>query len=129
MCSVCSCVAGSRVHVAWFLLHHQDNRSAEQPPLLRRDRPPHYLAIQLTQGQAREITRYSLVPCEGEVLLPPGCRFVVRSVLPQGDLTIIQIEELPSDEWILDLRADLPEGVPPQAGGGAAAAKQPEPQP
>ena len=85
--------------------------------------------IQLTQGQAREITRYSLVPCEGEVLLPPGCRFVVRSVLPQGELTIIQIEELPSDEWILDLRADLPEGVPPHAGGGAAAAKQPEPQP
>ena len=28
--------------------------------------------IRLTQGQARDITRYSLIPGEGEVLLPPG---------------------------------------------------------
>ena len=92
--------------------------------------PRTIFAIQLTQGQAREITRYSLVPSEGEVLLPPGCRFIVQSVFDAGNgLTIIQIEELPSDEWILDLRADHTEGVPPHAGGGAAAAKQPEPQP
>ena len=90
--------------------------------------PRTIFTIQLTQGQAREITRYSLVPSEGEVLLPPGCRFIVQSVLDVGNgLTIIQIEELPSDEWILDLR--IPDGVPPHAGGGAAAAKQPEPQP
>lgn len=50
-------------------------------------------AIQLTQGQAREITRYSMVASEDEVLLPPGCRFQVIAVLPQGDLTIIQLQE------------------------------------
>ena len=100
--------------------------------------PRTIFAIQLTQGQAREITRYSLVRSEGEVLLPPGCRFVVKSVLPQGELTIIQIEEIPSHEWIMDLRTSVPEGVPPGAaaahalgGGGAAAAAahQPDPQP
>ena len=55
-------------------------------------------------AQARDITRYSLIGSEDEVLLPPGCRFKVESVLPQGDLTIIQLKELPSAEWILDLR-------------------------
>jgi hypothetical protein len=60
-------------------------------------------AIQLTQGQAREITRYSLLKKEDEILLPPGSRFEVKSVLPQGDLTIIQLEELPSKEWIVNL--------------------------
>ena len=59
--------------------------------------------IKLTQGQAREITRYSLVASEDEVLLPPGCRFRVESVLPQGDLTLIQLKELPSKEWIADI--------------------------
>jgi hypothetical protein len=59
--------------------------------------------IKLTQGQAREITRYSSVGSEHEVLLPPGCRFKVESVLPQGDLTLIQLRELPSSEWVMDL--------------------------
>ena len=59
--------------------------------------------ITLTQGQAREITRYSLIAAEDEVLLPPGCRFKVDSVLPQGDLTIIQMTELRSKAWIMDL--------------------------
>ena len=69
--------------------------------------------ITLTQGQAREITRYSLVAAEDEVLLPPGCRFKVESVLPQGDLTIIQMTELPSKAWIMDLTApDEPEPQP-----------------
>ena len=39
------------------------------------------------------------------MLLPPGCRFRVVSVLPQGELTIIQVEELPSSAWILDLNS------------------------
>ena len=76
-------------------------------------------AIKLTQGQAREITRYSLVASEDEVLLPPGCRFEVESVLPQGDLTLVQMRELPSSHWILDLRTGGEGGTP--TGGGAAA--------
>ena len=75
--------------------------------------------IKLTQGQARDITRYSLVAAEGEVLLPPGCRFQVESVLPQGDdLTLIQLRELPSKEWILDLRTA---GAAAGAGGAGVA--------
>ena len=66
--------------------------------------PRTFFMISLTQGQARDITRYSMVPGEDEVLLPPGCRFRVSSVLEQGELTIIQIEELPSSAWIIDLR-------------------------
>eukprot|EP01047_Picozoa_sp_COSAG01_P071427 COSAG01_NODE_11080_length_2011_cov_2.835774_1_plen_490_part_10 len=79
-------------------------------------------AIRLTQGQARDITRYSLMPAEAEVLLPPGCRFRVQSVLPQGELTIIQIEELPSKEWIIDLSAD-----PAQAASAAGMVPKPAP--
>ena len=77
-------------------------------------------AIKLTQGQAREITRYSLVASEDEVLLPPGCRFEVESVLPQGDLTLIQMRELPSREWIVDLRKEA--GGPAADAGDAGAA-------
>ena len=82
-----------------------------------------FFIIKLTQNQAREITRYSLLPGEDEVLLPPGCQFRVTSVLPQGDLTIIQVEELPSTAWILDLHVAAAAAAP-EPGGGAA---QPEP--
>eukprot|EP01043_Picozoa_sp_COSAG02_P065198 COSAG02_NODE_9764_length_2117_cov_1.835481_1_plen_556_part_01 len=76
--------------------------------------------ITLTQGQAREITQYSLVASEDEVLLPPGCRFKVESVLPQGDLTIIQMVELPSKTWIIDLSVpDEPQPQPQTPVGGA----------
>lgn len=62
--------------------------------------------ITLTQGQAREITRYSLHASEDEVLLPPGSTFTVKGVFsPAEDLTLVQVEEVPSEEWILDLSA------------------------
>ena len=79
-------------------------------------------AIHLTQGQAREITRYSLVAGEDEVLLPPGCRFRVESVLRQGDLSIIQLKELPSDEWIVDIS---PAAKAAQVGDGEPAVPPP----
>ena len=67
------------------------------------------------------------------MLLPPGCRFKVESVLPQGDLTIIQLKELPSTEWILDLSPKglgaVPAGAAPLPTGGAAAEPEPEPEP
>ena len=38
------------------------------------------------------------------MLLPPGCRFRVEGLMDAGnDLTIIQLLELPSKEWIVDL--------------------------
>eukprot|EP01045_Picozoa_sp_COSAG04_P035054 COSAG04_NODE_7932_length_1045_cov_0.902748_1_plen_86_part_10 len=53
--------------------------------------------IALTQGQARDITRYSLISAEDEVLLPPGCRFRVEGRLDAGSgVTISQLLELPS---------------------------------
>ena len=58
---------------------------------------------------------------EDEVLLPPGCRFRVEGVLPQGDLTIIQLLELPSKEWIMDLN--------PGGGGLGAVPSSPAPLP
>ena len=73
-------------------------------------------------AQARDITRYSLIGSEDEVLLPPGCRFRVESVLPQGDLTLIQLKELPSKEWIADLNPK------PNALGAPPAAVAPHPQ-
>lgn len=74
--------------------------------------PRTIFAIRLTQGQARDISRYSMLPDENEVLLPPGCRFKSLGVLPAGDVTIVQIEEIVSKELILDL-APAP-GPPPQ---------------
>ena len=72
--------------------------------------PRTFFIIALTQGQARDISRYSLVPSEDEVLLPPGCTFRVTGVLPQGDeLTVVQVEELPSRAWLVNLRAAVPE--------------------
>jgi hypothetical protein len=59
--------------------------------------------IELTQNQARDISIYSPLE-EGEILLPPGSRFRVNGVLPSGDgLTIIQLIELPSPAWIINL--------------------------
>ena len=81
--------------------------------------------IALTQGQARDISRYSLVASEDEVLLPPGCRFIVESSLPQGDLTLVQLREIESKEWIEDIRVTTASDeviVTVHAGGGAPVA-------
>ena len=51
---------------------------------------------------------HGLTSIRDEVLLPPGCRFQVAGVLPQGDLTIVQLEEVPSKEWIIDLASPTP---------------------
>ena len=68
--------------------------------------------IALTQGQAREITRYSLNAHEDEVLLPPGCRFRVMDTAPMDDgLLIVQLQEIASREWILDLAVPSPAGT------------------
>ena len=76
----------------------------QSPMFCGKTGPRTFFIINLTQGQARDITRYSVVPCEDEVLLPPGCTFRVTSVMDAGnELTIVQLEELPSDAWIVDL--------------------------
>ena len=52
-------------------------------------------SIELTTGRARSITKFSLVPSEAEVLLPPNSRFVVLVQLDAGNgLTIIPLREL-----------------------------------
>jgi hypothetical protein len=75
--------------------------------------------IVLTQGQARDITRYSMIEAEDEVLLPPGCKFKVESVMNAGNgLTLIQLKELPSKAWIMDIRPPNTDSVTGAAGGG-----------
>lgn len=74
-------------------------------PLFCGDSGPRTIfAIELTQGQARDISPYSMTRGEDEILLPPGSTFEVISSLPQGDLTIVQLREVESTEWIRDLR-------------------------
>ena len=77
-----------------------------------------------------EAHRLEQLFCEkkGAIVLPPGCRFRVESVLPQGDRTIIQLTELPSKEWIVNLNPNPNAmGVPPAAAAphlqGVAAAE------
>jgi tetratricopeptide (TPR) repeat protein len=69
-------------------------------------------ALRLTQRQARDISAYSPGGDGHEVVLPPGSRFRVESVRVQGGLSIIQLVELPSRDWILDLNPN-----PAPAGG------------
>jgi len=68
--------------------------------------------IELTQKQARDISMYSNLE-EGEIVLPPGSRFRVQGVLPSGNgLTIIQLIELPSPAWIINLCPETAAPVP-----------------
>jgi hypothetical protein len=63
-------------------------------------------SIELTTGRARVITKFSLVPSEAEVLLPPNSRFKVMGQLDAGNgLVIIQLKELPSRDPIIDFDA------------------------
>ena len=45
----------------------------------------------------------SAFPNEEEILLPPGSRFEVIGVSPHGDLTLVQIRQIPSLEKSLKL--------------------------
>jgi hypothetical protein len=63
-------------------------------------------SIELTTGRARSITKFSPVPCEAEVLLPPNSRFRVLDQLDAGNgLVIIQLKELPPNDPIVDFDA------------------------
>ena len=77
----------------------------ENPMFCGREGDRTIFSITLTQGQARDITRYSMIEAEDEVLLPPGCKFKVESLMHAGNgLTIVQLKELPSKAYIIDLR-------------------------
>jgi len=68
-----------------------------------------FFIITLTQRQGRDITQYSMVPAEAEVLLPPGTTVKVESKTDMGGgLTIINLTEVESDDLILDLRTLSP---------------------
>ena len=62
-----------------------------------------FFIIELTQGQAVDITSYSLASYESEILLPPGFCYEVESVLPQSpDLTLIRLKERRSKHWLIN---------------------------
>jgi NAD:arginine ADP-ribosyltransferase len=53
------------------------------------------LHLQLTQGDARDIRRFSLFPDESEVILPPNAMFVVESVFAAGGgMTLVQCRQI-----------------------------------
>jgi hypothetical protein len=65
-------------------------------------------SIELTSGRARDISEFSMVPREREILLPPNSRFKVMSNVDAGNgLTIINLKELPPLEPILDFNTGL----------------------
>jgi hypothetical protein len=65
-------------------------------------------SIELTSGRARDISEFSMVPREREILLPPNSRFKVMSnVVAENGLTIINLKELPPLEPILDFNTGL----------------------
>jgi TPR repeat protein len=88
-------------------------------------------SIELTTGRARSITKFSIVPSEAEVLLPPNSRFKVLGQLDAGGgLVIVQMKELPPKDPIIDFDATLSSTAAPApdlfspaaaAGGGDAA--------
>ena len=60
-------------------------------------------AIRLTTGRARSISRYSLMPIEGEVVLPVFSRFRVLELEPTGNgRVLIRLEELPPRDPIIN---------------------------
>jgi hypothetical protein len=85
--------------------------------------PRTLFSIELTTGRARIITKFSLVPSEAEVLLPPNSRFKVVSHFDAGNgLTIIQLKELPTKDPIIEFDAALSSTSAPAAGGGHVSA-------
>lgn len=94
----------------------------ENPQFCGTDGPRTQFIIQLTQLQARDITAYSFFK-EDEVLLPPGCRFRVQSMLRMRDgLVQVQLLELPSPFWILNLAERDPPPARPFAAVSSTAA-------
>ena len=78
-------------------------------------------SIELTTGRARIITKFSLVPSEAEVLLPPNSRFKVVSQFDAGNgLVIIQLKELPPKDPIIDFDAPLSAAAAPSAAAAAS---------
>ncbi len=77
-------------------------------------------SIELTTGRARVITKFSLVPSEAEVLLPPNSRFKVVSQFDAGNgLVIIQLKELPSRDPIIQFDAPTATAALVALGGSA----------
>jgi hypothetical protein len=65
--------------------------------------PRTLLQLQLTQGDARDIRRFSLFPDESEVLLPPNTMFEVESVFSAGGgMTLVQCRQIAAVDALLE---------------------------
>jgi hypothetical protein len=83
-------------------------------------------SIELTTGRARVIAKFSLVPSEAEVLLPPNSRFKVLGQLDAGNgLVIVQLKELPSRDPIIDFDAPATTAASVVTGGSAVVSSRP----
>lgn len=59
--------------------------------------------LKLAENVARNITDFSFYPTEREILLPPNMLFKVISSFHQGSLSILQCEQLQTQDIILNL--------------------------
>jgi hypothetical protein len=79
--------------------------------------------VTLTQGRARSIADVSMIPGEGEVLLPPGTRATVDSVYNAGNgLLVVSVTETRAEEAVQPVEPGEP-GEPAQAAEPAQAGK------
>jgi hypothetical protein len=70
--------------------------------------------IQLLPGFARDVRAFSLFPSEKEVIVPPNMEFTVESLWPTGNgLTMVQLQQIESDEPLIDWGADVKAATAP----------------
>ena len=93
-------------HVVWWSLTSTTNNMAvlSEPQFLGETGKRTIFAIEVKS--ARNIQKYSAIKKENELLLLPGTPFNVKAVLPQGDLTMIQLEEDTSAPPMVDSGED-----------------------
>lgn len=93
-------------HVIWWSLISTTNNMAvlSEPQFLGEAGQRTIFAIEVKS--ARNIQKYSAIKKENELLLLPGTPFNVKAVLPQGDLTMIQLEEDTSAPPMIDSGED-----------------------
>jgi hypothetical protein len=76
--------------VTWYQLNHCSYDRSMINNTADGSGPRTVFTIQLTTGRARDISKFSLIPMEQEVLLPPNCRFegVIRHLDAGNDIFI-----------------------------------------
>jgi hypothetical protein len=100
--ALCGKQYSAEKEIVWYQISSCSPDLSVQTTFLGETGPRVLFSIQLTCGRARDISQFSLHPDEKEIVLPPNSRFVVTGVLPQGDLTLVNMTELSPLDPILE---------------------------